>query len=336
MTEESRESLKRVSPALARVVERCLKHDPADRYRDCIELAEALHNAREMGRIERKMPRPGPLTRFADRRMLAAILFVTILPNLIGSIINIAYNAAEVELTGEQKSFFPKLVTLYNLVAYPVCIFLMASLIVRFLKGWRKLHSPEGMSNDEIDDLRRFVLRFPDYTILYTALGWSPGGLIFPLMLDWYFGPIPWHVYAHLAISLSLSGLAAIVYSYFGVQWIVLHVIYPQLDTPDRNRGMPIILEMRKIRRWLELCEISAGLVPLLGAILLILIAHNAGTIPFRLLVSGLIVGGMFGIGFAVKVSRRLAYVLEIRGSERGPLPSQSGTDPSGKFLSAF
>jgi eukaryotic-like serine/threonine-protein kinase len=330
MTEAARESLKNVSPALARVVERCLKHDPEERYRNGIELAEALHNAREMSRVERKMPRPGPLTRFARGHVLAALLFVTLLPNLVGSGISIWYNQVEVELTDAQKARFPSITTAYNLIAYPLCVFLMASLIVRFLSGWRKLHSADGMTNEEIDDLRRFVLRFPDFTILYTALGWFPGGVIFPLLLDWYAGPIPWQVYAHFAISFTISGLAGIVYSYFGVQWIVLHVLYPRLDIPDRDRGLPIVLEMRKIRRWLGLCEILAGLTPLLGAILLILIAQNAGTMPFRLLVSGLILGGMFGIAFAVKVTDRLSYVLDIRSSERGPPARGVGADPSG------
>jgi serine/threonine protein kinase len=331
LPEESRRKIQQVSPALARVIERCLKVKPEERYPNGIELAQSLQHARELTRIQRQMPPPGFLSKLANRSVLAALLFVTILPNVVGSVINISYNSVEVQLNDAQKAFFLKLVFWYNLVAYPVCIVLYSMLVIRFLRGWARHDSPQGMGNAEVDSLRNFVLRFPDYTILLTALGWFPGAIVFPLVLDWYFGPVGWHVYAHLAISLCISGLVGIVYSYFGVQWIILHVIYPQLDHPDRDRGESVTQEMRKIRRWIELCEILAGLVPLAGAILLILIAQNAGSMPFRLLVTGLIVGGMFGIGFAVKVSERLFRVLRLREEGRELGTAERYTSPRTK-----
>jgi eukaryotic-like serine/threonine-protein kinase len=304
--------LQEMPAPLARVIQRCLQFDPNDRYQSGMELASALANARELLRIERRLPSPGRITRFAQQHLLTALLLLALFPNVLASIINISYNGVEIELSDLQKNLFRNLVYGYNLIAYPVCIAIMIHLLRRFFSQWNHLATPSGLSNEEMNHLRKLVLRFSYYTIALAAFGWFPGGLIFPVLIDWIEGPLTWKIYAHFLISFSLSGLIAMIYTFFGVHWIVLRVVYPRVDIPDRDRGSPIEEELKPTHQWLAIFQVLSGLVPLIGAILMILLAEGSITLYFQLLASGLILLGVLGVGIAIMLSTRMSKVLQV------------------------
>jgi hypothetical protein len=297
---------------LERVLRRCLHPDPAQRYQSGVELAQALQNAGELLAAERRLPPGGKLTRAAQARPFLMLVALTFLPHLIGSVVNIAYNAIQIHLDGDQQQAFQWLVIGYNAVMYPLCLFLAYRVIRPVYVGWQALHSREGLADAELDRLRSRALRLGDWGNVIACLGWLPGGVFFPIGLDLLAGPVPGSVYTHFLLSFSLSGLIALIYSHFGIQFVVLRVFYPRLGEPNQLDRPRAAAELTRAGRWFDLFQCLAAVVPLVGAILLVAFTGEHLTLGLRLLLTSLIMLGMFGVGVVVIVRYRLNRIIQM------------------------
>jgi len=297
---------------MERVLRRCLHPNPAQRYQSGVELAQALQNAGELLAAERRLPPGGKLTRATQARPFLMLVALTFLPHLIGSVVNIAYNSIQIHLVSEQPQAFQWLVISYNAVMYPLCLFLAYRVIRPVYVGWQALHSPEGLSNADLDRLRTRALRLGDWGNIIACLGWLPGGIFFPIGLDLLAGPVPGSVYAHFLLSFLLSGLIALIYSHFGIQFVVLRILYPQLGEPDHLDRPRAAAELTRAGRWFDLFQALAAVVPLVGAILLVAFTGEHLTLGLRLLLASLILLGMFGVGVVVIVRYRLNRIIQM------------------------
>jgi hypothetical protein len=114
-------------------------------------------------------------------------------------------------------------------------------------------------------------------------------------------------------LSLTVSGLIALTYSYFGVQFIVLRVLYPRLRPESRDRRPKGRDELAAVRPRLWLFQLLAGVIPLTAAILLVDAGPEiAGYQIFRLLVLALIALSMAGFVLAVTASNFLFQTLTV------------------------
>jgi hypothetical protein len=166
---------------------------------------------------------------------------------------------------------------------------------------------PDG---EQVARVRRLALRLPLWAIVLSCLGWLPGGLLFPLGLHLLADPVRPEVFGHFLVSFTLSGLIALTYSYFAVQFVVLRLFYPRLWVDAQNIRSLARAELKPVGRWLGLFQLFAGLIPLAGAILMIGVGPDQLTLTFRLLVVGLIALGMAGFGAALLASSRLHRTL--------------------------
>ncbi|HKB40557.1 MAG TPA: serine/threonine-protein kinase, partial [Gemmataceae bacterium] len=130
-----------VPDVLRRVVRRCLAPAPADRYQSAGELSAALDGCRHLHRMRDEMPAGGWLTRAALRRPFATLAVLALLPHLLGSAVNISYNAVRIvnDLTPEQRTLFARLILVYNAIAYPFCLLLLGRIVLPVLRVWRRL-----------------------------------------------------------------------------------------------------------------------------------------------------------------------------------------------------
>jgi hypothetical protein len=313
-------------------VRRCLEPDPAERFGSAAELAQALEGCRRQRWIETELPPAGPLTRAALHRPILMMVILTLLPHLFGSFVNITYNALWIVsgLTPEQKETFARFVLIYNVLCYPLCLWIMGRLLLKIHRSWSKLQGMVPIRQDEIAELQDRVLRLPLWVVLISSLAWMVGGVVFPLVLHLASGPIPWAVFGHFFISFTISGLIAVTYGFFSTQYVVLRVFCPQLGFHEDEAGDRLqALEFR-----LRLFQLLAGLIPLMGAILLVVVAPEQFSLVFRLLVAALIGLGMFGLGVAIMVTGLLNQVLTVlmgsarrryrhgRRGERRPAPA--------------
>src|SRR5262249_53590698 len=150
--------------------------------------------------------------------------------------------------------------------------------------------------------------------VLVSCLGWLPGGVLFPLLIDRRAGPVAGEVFARFVVSFTISGLIALTYSFLATQYVVLRVLYPSLWSEADDPRARARSELRGQARGLGLARVVAVLIPLAAAVLMVGVGPEefspAGYRTFRVLVTALIALGMAGLGVAMMVSRLLRDVL--------------------------
>jgi serine/threonine protein kinase len=309
-------SPRKVQPAvpqlLDRLVRRCLEPAAWDRYQTAADLAATLDGTGDLERARKQLPTSGPIIGLALRHPFLVLFFVTLFPHFLGSVVNIAYNQSQImsDLSRHQQVIFDRLVIGYNIAVYLLALQVIYLLVAPIYKLWGQLQRGEKVAGVQVDAIRRRTLTLPMWAVALSCLGWLPGGLLFPLGLAGFAGPVDAQTFSHFLLSFTISGLIAQTYSYFGVQLIVLRVMYPELWPDGQGFRAKATEELRNVGRRLRVFQFLAGLIPLAGAILLLTVGPEQLTATFRLLVTGLIALGMLGFGVALLASSRLSHVL--------------------------
>src|SRR5262249_31399585 len=160
-------------------------------------------------RMERDLPRPLALTRLGLRSPGWTLLALVFLPHLLGSAVNITYNALCIvgDLSAAQKQAFNYLVWGYNAVVYPVCLWVFLRVVLPVLRVWGRLEGPERVEAAEVARLRRRAVRVPLLMVGLSCLGWLPGGVLFPLGIHLLAGPLPAEAFGHFLVSFAIAGL---------------------------------------------------------------------------------------------------------------------------------
>ncbi len=302
-----------VPEVIDRVVRRCLEPEPACRYQRAADLMQALTGCLQIRQWEKAFPRALFLTRLAQRFPLLVFTLLGLVPHLLGSMVNIAYNRhAIVEgLTPEQQEVFQLILLGYNAVVYPIGVWVILRVIAPVLRLPARIAGAEPVETEELARLRRRALGFPMLVVVLSCLLWLPGGVLFPLGIHALASPVAPPVWWHFLVSFTISGLVATTYCYFGVQVFVLRTLYHRLWVDPRNPRQQARQELAPIERRLRVFQFAAGLIPLSGAMLLMGVRGDEPmTLLFRLLIVGLIGLGMAGFGVSLLASSRASATL--------------------------
>jgi serine/threonine protein kinase len=305
-----------VPRVLERVIQRCLAPAPDQRYSTADDLAKALQGCQEMCSVKMALPPAGPVVRVALRHPFPMLLLLTLLPHCLASAVNITYNALRITtgLSEQQQQAFLYLVFGYNALVYPVAIWLCYRLTIPVYRTWRRLRESAAVTTEQATYARQRALRLPFWAMVLSLVGCLPGGLLFPLVLHAVAGPVPLQVFGHFLFSFTISGLIALVYSVFGVQLVVLRVLYQQLWSDARGLRARTRAELTSLDRPLRVLQLLAGSIPLLAAAVMLEAGPEdfsaSSYRTFRWLVTGLIALGMAGFGAALTMSSRLAQTL--------------------------
>ncbi|MBL8815323.1 MAG: protein kinase [Planctomyces sp.] len=306
-------------------------HPEADRRTsDAKILREELLGCQRLLSIERGEDRQSLPLRFARHLPLLAFAVLALVPHAVGSFVNISYNMMRVGDLPSGSEFAPvaadtvsraailkahETITMgYNVLVWPFCVVLIVLVIranLRAIRGQREQTEAEERSS------RRRLVRLPSLLAVVAAIGWLPGLFVFPAGLYLMAEVQPVAALAHFGTNLLMSGSIALSYSYVGVTWLVLYVLYPRqwkftagLVRDDARA------EVRLLTRPLAWCRTMAGLVPLLSAVLIIAIGpsqfSSSEYAGFRVLLTLLISLGMLGY----HVSSRLVERLYQRGRQ--------------------
>jgi serine/threonine protein kinase len=296
---------------LDRTISRCLEPEPKDRFAAGAELAEQLDGCRQLRHAERQLPvLPAMVAKVVQWPFLWLVLLV-VAPQIAGSIVNIAYNSNQIvdQLSQSQQRRFNQLVIAYNAVVYPLAVVLFVRAVYPVWQCWNALSGTAPLSDGEVESARRKALQLPKWVAGLTALGWFPGGVLFPLVIHLLEGPLRASIWGHFLASFWMSGLIALAYSLCGVRFIVLRVLYPAMWRNTRGFTAVTQRELAPVTRQLDRMQWLAGSIPLLAAMLM-LILGNAADSAFRLLVTGLIFLGMAGFIGASALVRELSQVV--------------------------
>ena len=289
---------------LAAVIGRCLEVDAARRYQTAEELAAALREASQLIGARRALPKPGAIGRWVSAHPGRALALAAVMPHVVATVVNIAYNDTQIQFTTPaQKWAFLWVILGYNSFAYPVCVGTACWLCWRIAQALRR----RG-----VDDVRRYVRQLGWWAIGLAALGWLPGGVVFPLAIDLAAGPVGWPVYAHFIVSFTLAGLIGVVFSYLAIEYVSFRALFPRLGNPDGFTRARAWAELRPLTAPFGIFLLLACAVPLAGAVLLIALANGTMTLGFRLLVAGLIGAGVAGVGIAERLTRKLRELAAV------------------------
>jgi len=289
---------------LASIVERCLRHDPAARFASAGDLAGALAGCFEWLRANGQLPPLGRFSAWVARHPLATILWLTVLPNLIASASNVAYNALVViqELEPDQRAAFASMVFWYNLVT----LLFMAPLTVYFLlptRGWYQLASGKPLAPERLDEIRRQSLTLPGWGLFLAVIGWMPFVAIVPLGMDWLAGPVDRGVLLQISVAFLVTGLIMMAANYFVISFVVIRGVYPQLWGAVSGFRESAAAELSNVPRRNRIIQVIAGLTPLGAAVFLALLGPGYFTpealARFRLVIVVLIGAGIAGFWLA-------------------------------------
>jgi serine/threonine protein kinase len=294
--------------AMGPVLERCLDANPEQRYPRAADLAADLDAARQWNQMMHRLPSAGRLTHLVAHWPVLALICAAVLPNLLGSAVNILYNGLCIlpRLAAADHPLFYRLVTSYNAVAYPLCL---AILLWRSAPVIRQLRRTDRRAGDRG---RRDAARLSTWVAGVSLLGWLPGAILFPLVLQITASNISRPTLGHLAVDFCISGLVAATYSYFLVEMIVLRVIYPRFLRGAHHPAQTAQIDLVGAQRRLYLGQTLAGVIPLTGAVLLMVAgpAESPTADSFRWLVCGLIGAGIVGFCLAVTLASRLVQMI--------------------------
>ena len=315
-----REANPEIPEYLEGTVARCLMPSPDDRYTNAQVLARSLDGCRELRRIQRELPAPGPMTHLAMRYPFTLLVAFALLPHVLGSMVNISYNEMQIagDLSPAQNRIFLRLIVAYNLAVYPFCFWACYRLVGPVWRAWRD-RGVEHAQCPEPSWTRRRALSLPLWAVGLACLGWLPGGIFFPAAISYFDGPVDLDLFGRFVISFTLSGLIAATYSFFGIEFVVLRILYPYFWPNVRDVQQVIGQEIRPQDRRLKIFQFLAGVIPLAGAFLLVAVGPEVSSARgFRLLLTGLIVLGMVGFGVAMWVNQLLSFTLAVLTRRHG------------------
>ena len=299
---------------LEQIIARCLDPEPDNRYQSGAQLAEALDGVCRLRQMERELPRPHAIAAAAIHRPFVWIVLFSLIPHLIGSAFNFTYNITRIvhRLTEAQQVVFWNVGLAYNLLVYPAVIFIFLCRYWPIRRTWKAMCSTTPVDAAVVDAARRKALALPLWAIGLAVVGWLPGGILFPALIHSFNPEVGWSVFAHFAVSFTFSGLIAMAYSFFGVQFVVQRVLYPKMwrDVAHIEQKTPPELRSTPLRLWLILA--MAFMIPLLAAVLEVLLINNAdeGIFFLQILVVLFIALGAFGFFVAFTATRRLTQTL--------------------------
>lgn len=296
---------------LDRLLRRCLDPAPAKRLASAAAFAEAADGCRELLQAERAGGWGHPIARCCRARPFTMVILLGILPNVLGSIVNVNYNAMLiVEKDPGQKTCFAWLTLVYNLVVYPLLVGMAMIAFRRVYHGWQCVRGDPCLPADQAARTRRQVLGLPVFVMVLSYVGWLPGAVFFPVGLDTWAGPISAVDFMHWVLSFLISGLIASIYAYFAVQYVVLRGLYPRVWSDPAGARAQARQELAGIPGRLRRQQTLAVLIPLLGAALLIGAGPEQLTLGFRVLVTMLIFVGLAGFALASRVGRHISAML--------------------------
>jgi serine/threonine protein kinase len=302
-------SLDKVPRELAVIIRRCLETDAEKRYQTAGELATALDAAWSLLAARRALPEPGSIGRWVLANPIWALALAGVCPHIIASVVNIAYNGVQVDLNEAQQRVFVWLCASYDLIAYFI-FFGTACLLFRAIAvRLRDLPHANGPATDEL----RWRVRVLGWWGIGLGLaGWIPGGVLFPLIIDLTEGPLTWQVYAHFFVSFTLGCLIGVVFSYLALEYVIFRAFLPQLGNPDTYTPTGMWSEIHPLTAPFGSFMLLACAVPMIGAVLLIVLADKEMSLGFRLLVAALIGMGVAGVGIAERLTRKLRALAAV------------------------
>jgi adenylate cyclase len=220
----------------------------------------------------------GELSTSAQRYGLLVAGLAPAIPQVLGSIFNIWYNAvviAPLLVSDPLRRRFALTVIVYNAIVYPLAIAFWLRIIFSARPVFHALVEGRAVAPAPLAQTRRRIINLPWIGVGISSVAWLGCIPVFILALLTTGEPIHSQLLWHLPISFCVSAFIAVTQTFFLIElashWALFPVFFS--DTrPDRIPGSyPPSLRTRGLM-W----AISAGVCPIASLLLLTFAPHSS------------------------------------------------------------
>lgn len=254
----------------------------------------------------------------APGRALAITALAPLIPQLLGSAFNIAYNKFIVDplLTTEalRERFLHTLIG-FNVIVYPLAVAAWLAILFSLRDVLTRLNAGERLPAERLTCARRRVVHLPWLGALVSGAAWLLCIPVFLLSLLSLGQPLSTALLWHLPISFLVSAFIAITQSFFLIEiashWSLFLVFFRDAR-PDQLQGIhPLSLRARGLM-WAA----SVGICPIGSLLLLDFAPPSPAGHPVWFAVFVGTIGIAFGLCSAVMLARLVADpVDQLRGA---------------------
>ena len=287
---------------------KCLSSRPEDRQQTGLELAHELELCLDPSAKELLAPRLTGWKTWVRRFPLFTVVMLTLIPNLVAAVFNFLYNRREVlDLLPDAEPTFMQVQAIINGITFPAGI-LSAGWLAGSVAEATKLTPRKApgtnansskpvmkLTSTELAKRRRHCLKLGHIAAAVGLVLWLIAAPVYPIALHLMLGSVPVELFVHFVASLTICGLIAAAYPFFGVTFVVVRCFYPSLiewesmSNEDRT-------ELTQLMRQTWVYLVLAACVPLVSIIIL------AVAEPDRHMALIVLAGGGL-VGYAIAVT---------------------------------
>lgn len=231
---------------------------------------------------------------------------------LFSSAFNIWYNLTHIQplLTPTQLKVFVETIKIYNIVIYPLAIFLWAKAVLSLRQPFWQIIYCHPVSTKALVQARQRLINLPWLGAGLAGIGWLLCIPVFLTALYYAPGKVDPRVFFYIPISTLISTLIALTHGFFVVELVSQRLLYPVLFQNARPTDTPGTFPLSLRNRGL-LLAFSAGVCPISSLVLLSLAPHPSASqaLGFTVIVGGL--GIVFGLISAWMVGQLVVEPVE-------------------------
>ena len=309
-----------ISPRLSSAIHRALNYSRDKRYESAGALGRTLMGvARQESVLESR--KRGTLSKLICRFADLSFVVAAIVPHVVASIFQIAYNQVEIVslLNEKSQTLFLNLLFLLNPIIYGTCVFLAIRFFLPIRVVWKRLVNGLPVHAQKVESAREHLMLLPSRVALIGGCGWLAGLVLFPGIL-YIQQPFGWGLWFHFVFSFVICGAIAVTFSYALVLSVAVYSFFPELFArPERffqeckHKLEPISVHWGKI-------SVVASFIPLAAALFLIAsfdpkqIATTPSNpfkeIAFKLLLIGLVCASVFGFRLLRRIGKSISGLI--------------------------
>ncbi len=247
------------------------------------------------------------MTSTRERYGLLLTALAPVVPQILGSAFNIWYNTTVIQpllISPALKQRFLETVLIYNIVVYPIGIFLWLRRIFSFRGLFHRLCAGSVIDSASLVISRRRLIHLPWFAAAICGAAWFLCIPVFIGALLQVQNPLDPRLLMHLPISFCVSGFIAVTHSFFLVELASHWGLFPVFFRDERADLIPGVFTLSLRGRGI-VWAVSASICPI-ASLLLLMFAPRSPAINtewFAVFVG--VIGITFGIFTALMMSWR-------------------------------
>ena len=250
----------------------------------------------------------GKITAARERYGLLLTALAPVVPQILGSAFNIWYNATVIEpllVSSALKQRFFETIVFYNLVAYPIGVFLWLKRIFSFRELFHRLFAGTAVDPVSLATARRRLIHLPWFAAAICGVAWFLCIPVFIGALLQVQNPLDSRLLGHLPISFCVSGFIAVTHSFFLVELASHWGLFPIFFRGERADLTPNVFTL-SVRGHGILWAVSASVCPI-ASLLLLMFAPRSPTINAEWLA---VFVGVIGIAFGIFTALMMSWLV--------------------------